>query len=125
VKPLTDHDLEASIGNMLRVGVTLSALIVFAGGVLYLLHVPAARRDYGTYRLDGNSFQSISGAVQSAARGDATGIIEIGILLLIATPIVRVVFCVVGFGRQKDWLYVGISAAVLAILLYSLLRGSQ
>ena len=59
------------------------------------------------------------------ARFDAASVIQLGILLLIATPVVRVVFCVVGFARQRDRLYVAVSSLVLAILIYSLMSGAE
>jgi uncharacterized membrane protein len=46
------------------------------------------------------------------------GIIQLGLLLLIATPIARVAFAAYGFARQRDWMYVGIAAFVLSVLLY-------
>ena len=52
------------------------------------------------------------------------GLIQLGLLLLIATPIARVVFSVAGFARQRDWLYVAITLIVLTLLGYSLLAGS-
>ena len=43
--------------------------------------------------------------------------------VLIATPIARVVFSVIGFARQRDWLYVGVTLAVLMLLVYSVTTG--
>jgi uncharacterized membrane protein len=54
---------------------------------------------------------------------EARGVIQLGLLLLIATPIGRVVFSVIGFVRQRDWLYVAITLLVLRLLLYSLMSG--
>jgi uncharacterized membrane protein len=62
--------------------------------------------------------------MHSAFHLNADGVIQVGLLLLIATPIARVVFCVIGFARQRDILYVAISSFVLAILFYSLARVS-
>jgi len=50
----------------------------------------------------------------------AHGIIQLGLLLLIATPVARVAFSVVAFAAERDWLYVAITLIVLAILIYSL-----
>ncbi len=47
--------------------------------------------------------------------------IQLGLLLLIATPIARVAFSVVGFAIERDRMYVVFTLIVLAILLYSLL----
>jgi uncharacterized membrane protein len=56
---------------------------------------------------------------------DAEGVIETGLILLIATPVARVAFCIAGFLRQKDWLYIAVSTVVLGILIYSLIQGGQ
>jgi uncharacterized membrane protein len=44
---------------------------------------------------------------------------------LIATPVARVALCIVGFARQRDKIYVGISVGVFAILMYSLIHGGR
>jgi uncharacterized membrane protein len=48
------------------------------------------------------------------------GLIQLGLLLLIATPVARVAFSVLAFAEQRDWLYVSITLVVLAVLVYSL-----
>jgi uncharacterized membrane protein len=50
---------------------------------------------------------------------DSRSVIEFGILLLIATPVCRVIFGVVGFALLRDRFYTAVSAIVLAILLFS------
>jgi uncharacterized membrane protein len=47
--------------------------------------------------------------------------VQFGLLLLIATPVARVAFSVFAFAMEKDFLYVGISALVLCVLLVSIL----
>jgi len=39
--------------------------------------------------------------------------------MMIATPVMRVVFAVVAFAQEQDWLYTGVSCLILAILAYS------
>jgi uncharacterized membrane protein len=51
------------------------------------------------------------------------GIIQLGLLLLIATPIARVALSVVAFAIQRDRLYVVATLIVLAVLMYSLTGG--
>jgi uncharacterized membrane protein len=51
-------------------------------------------------------------------------VIQLGILVLIATPVARVLFSMLGFGLEKDWMYVGVTAIVLVLLLYSLFNHS-
>jgi uncharacterized membrane protein len=51
--------------------------------------------------------------------GDPATIIQLGVLLLIATPVARVAFALVAFAIERDRLYVAVSATVLAVLLFS------
>jgi uncharacterized membrane protein len=46
------------------------------------------------------------------------GLIQLGLVLLVFTPIARVVFAIFGFARERDWMYVCISAIVLGVLLF-------
>lgn len=123
MKPLTDHQLESAIANMLRCGVTLAAAVVFAGGILALLNPALNAPDYSHFKTD--SFPALSGILHGVLHLNPADIIRLGLLILIATPIVRVIFCIVGFARQRDLLYVAISTTVLLILLYSLFRGGS
>jgi uncharacterized membrane protein len=121
---LTDKEMEIEIGLMLRIGVSLSAFVVFLGGLLYLRSERGAP-DYKHFHATADPLQTFSGVIHGVARLDAASVIQLGILLLIATPVVRVAFCVVGFARQRDRLYVAVSALVLAILTYSLVAGGR
>jgi uncharacterized membrane protein len=51
---------------------------------------------------------------------DPVGIIQLGILILIATPVVRVAFSVFAFAEERDWMYVVVTLVVLGLLLFSL-----
>jgi uncharacterized membrane protein len=119
---LTDKQMESSIATMLLAGVTLSAILVFFGGILYVLHAPKTVPNYGHFSGESTTLRSISGVLRGAIHLDAKSVIELGVLFLIATPIIRVAFCVVGFARQRDRLYVVISASVFVILIYSLIE---
>ena len=121
---LTDKEMETEIGMMLRVGVTVSAIVVFLGGIFYLIR-DRQLPDYAHFHATADHLRTIVGVLHGVARFDAASLIQLGILLLIATPVVRVVFCVVGFARQRDRLYVAVSALVLAILIYSLMSGAR
>jgi uncharacterized membrane protein len=63
----------------------------------------------------------MNGVLSDSMQLHGRGIIQLGLLLLIATPIARVAFAAYGFARQSDWMYVGIAALVLSLLLYGLL----
>jgi uncharacterized membrane protein len=123
MKPLTDKQLDAAIANMLRWGVTVAATVVFLGGILSLRNLTPAAPDYTHFQPA--TLPTLSGLLQGIAHLDPASIIQFGLLLLIATPVLRVIFCVVGFALQRDRLYVAISTTVLLILLYSFLRGGR
>jgi uncharacterized membrane protein len=111
---MTDFQLEQIMGNLLRVGVVLAAAVVLAGGVWYLTANGRARTDYRTFHSTPETMpwtQGLSGPLAT---------IQIGLLILIATPVARVVFSMVAFGLERDKVYVGITLVVLAILAYSL-----
>jgi uncharacterized membrane protein len=118
-QPWRDRRIEIILGNLLRTGVLLSAAVVLCGAFIYLArhgHEPA---DYRVFRGEPSEFRSIAGVIQSAINGRGGGLIQLGLLLLIATPIARVSFSVVGFAIERDRLYVVFTLIVLAILLYS------
>ncbi len=121
----TDHQIDLSVASMLRFGVSLAALVVLAGGVLSLRHPWAAIPDYSHFNEDGTSLRTLSGIFHGFVHRNPLCIIQLGLVLLIATPVARVAVCIVGFARQRDRLYVGISSVVLAILLYSLTKGAR
>lgn len=122
MKAPTDQELDVSITRMLLFGIVLSAIVVMAGAGLALRNPLPAVPDYSHFQATNVSLRSIAGVMHSAFHLNADGVIQLGLLLLIATPIARVIFCVVGFARQRDTFYVAVSAAVLAILIYSLVR---
>jgi uncharacterized membrane protein len=67
--------------------------------------------------------RTVGGVIAGVARGDSASIIQLGVLLLIATPVARVFISVIGFARERDWMYVACSLLVLALLVYSLAHG--
>ena len=125
MKTVTDKEMEVSIAEMLRFGVSLSAVFVFLGGVLYLRRPWLAAPNDEHFVAGTESIRGIDAVLRGAIHLDAKSVIDLGILVLIATPIVRVVFCIVGFARQKSRVYVLISTSVFAILIYSFIQGRR
>ncbi|HTY83048.1 MAG TPA: DUF1634 domain-containing protein [Silvibacterium sp.] len=119
---LTDQKLEVAIGRMLQVGVMLAATVVLIGGILYLHHETGPRPDYSSFHGVAETLKSPERIAGRAIHGDPQGIIQFGLLLLIATPVARVIFAAAGFLLEKDYLYVCVSLIVLAVLIYSLLH---
>jgi len=119
---MDDRRLELIIGNLLRAGVLLAAAVVLIGGVLYLAGHNGDRIGYRQFSPGGPAIQSVAGILQSASHLDSEGLIQLGLLLLIATPVARVALAVVGFTLERDRLYAVVSLIVLAILTFSLLH---
>lgn len=120
---LTDQMLDNFIGNLLRVGVLSAAGIVFVGGVFYLISYGTARPELAKFVSEPNTLRHIPTIVQEAFAGHSRGLIQLGLLVLIATPVARVAFSAVAFGIQKDRLYVVVTLIVLSVLLGSLIWG--
>ena len=70
-------------------------------------------------------FPSSPAAVLGGAlAGKPYAIIGLGVLLLIATPVIRVALSVFFFLKRRDWLYVAITLVVFAVLLFGLFGGA-
>jgi uncharacterized membrane protein len=121
----TDEKVETIIGNLLITGVLLSAAIVLAGGVIYLIHFGHSTPGYGVFRGEPDSLKSIRGILRYAFEFHGRGIVQLGLLILIATPVARVAFSIIGFAAERDRLYVIFTSIVLLILLYSLFWSSS
>ena len=121
---MDDLEIEHIVGRLLQIGVLLSAVIVFAGGVLYLREAAWQRPDYRTFHGVSAPLTSIGSVVKGAVALDAQSVIQLGLLVLIATPIARVAFSIVAFALERDWLYVGLTFVVFGVLLYSLLQST-
>jgi uncharacterized membrane protein len=115
-----DQRVEKVIADLLRGGVLLSALVVFAGAIVYLIRHGAAPADYRTFQGEPAELKSVPGIIRYALSGHGRAIIQLGLLVLIATPVTRVAFSIFGFAAERDRMYVGVSAIVLLVLLYSL-----
>jgi uncharacterized membrane protein len=122
-QPWTDHQVEQFIGRLLRAGVILSAVVVLVGGIVYLVRYGSIPADYGTFRGVPDGLDSVHGVVGGALELRSRWVVQLGLLLLIATPIARVGLSLAAFARQRDGTYVAITALVLALLLFSLLGG--
>ncbi|MBZ5650627.1 MAG: DUF1634 domain-containing protein [Acidobacteriia bacterium] len=123
-KTMTDQRIENILGNLLRAGVGVSAGIVFCGAVIYLARHGRSPAAYRVFQGEPSDLHSLHGIVRDAMRLNGRGIIQLGLLFLIATPVARVIFSIWGFAAEHDRMYVVFTVIVLAILLFSLV-GSQ
>lgn len=117
----TDLDLNRSVGNLLRLGVILSVVTSLFGFVKLFLEGFKMPKDYSSLEIpEGTIWQSFW---TSLLHFEGVAIINLGILLLILTPLTRIIFALVGYIKEKDHTYVVVSIIVLAIMLISFLMG--
>ena len=119
----SDEKMEQIIGTLLISGVIAAALIVLVGGVLYLIRYGATFPDYAVFRGEPPGLRSVSGIITDALSFRIQGVIQLGLLLLIATPVARVAFCLLAFALQRDRTYIIVTLIVFAVLIYSLSGG--
>ncbi len=116
----TDQRIENVLGNLLRFGVLLSALVVSIGGAIYLIRHGHEPVDFRVFRGEPADLRSIRGIIRDASELRGQGIIQLGLLLLIATPVARVAFSIFGFAEERDSMYVAFTSIVFSVLLYGL-----
>lgn len=119
----TDHEVEQAIGRLLQIGVLLAAAVVCLGGVAMLARHGHSVADFHSYRGGSSPLRSLHGIARGVLALDSRAVVQLGLVLLIMTPIARVAFTLGAFILQRDRLYVGITTVVLALLLYGLLWG--
>ena len=119
----TDQKLEQVLGNLLRAGVMVSGAVVLAGGILYLSRHGSAVPHYRVFSGEPSNLRHVRGIMGDAIGLRGRGLIQFGLLLLVATPVARVLFSLVGFTIQRDRTYVVVTLIVLAVLIYSLAGG--
>ena len=92
-----DRDVQLILGTLLRVGVITSMAVVFLGGVIYLMSSHANLVDYRAFDAGKSWMSSIVAIYQGVLHMDGAAIIQFGTLLLIFTPVARVVFSILAF----------------------------
>ncbi len=123
--PVDQTKLQRVISTTLRSGVTVAAAIGVCGGLLHLTTEGAQQINFHVFEGAGSPYASIPGILQALAgsyhaeRGLA--VVQVGILVLLLTPILRVALSIVGFAMEKDRMYVLITSVVLMTLMASVL----
>lgn len=118
---ITDQQMQRVIGNVLRYGVFTSAAIVIVGSIIFLLHHGRQIADYHNFSGNLSPFRSVADIWSGVCQGEGIAIIQMGVAVLLATPIVRVLCSAISFLLEKDYLYVLITFIVLAIITFSML----
>jgi len=110
---MRDSDMDRMIGRLLQVGVLAAAAVVLPGGIVYLVRHGGEVPDY-------RHFHAVPLALHRLLEFRARSVIQLGVLLMIATPVLRVAFCIFAFAMERDWQYAIIGAIVLSVLIYGI-----
>ncbi len=115
-----EQRLDNLLGNLLITGVVIAAAVVLTGGIHYLVNYGGNPQGLHVFRGEPQDLRHIDGIMRDALSFKSRGMIQFGLLLLIATPVARVAISLVAFLRERDWMYVGFTLFVLLVLVYSL-----
>jgi uncharacterized membrane protein len=116
-EPKAARPIDSVIALLLRVGVVVSALVLLTGGTIYLIrHGTEPKPDLSHFVPEPPRYSHPRAIFEAAREGQGRAIVQVGLLLLIATPVLRVLFTLVAFAIRRDLLYVVLAAVVLALL---------
>jgi uncharacterized membrane protein len=119
---MNDNRLDIIISNLLRTGVLAALVVVAAGGVFKLIRHGGDIETFSTFQKGDGGLSTVGGIAHSVMALQSDGLIQAGLLILIATPVARVALAAIGFALEGDKLYVLVSLTVLAILAFSILH---
>ena len=122
MKKWTEEEVEQFIGLVLRIGVSISALVILCGGILYLRERHSDLVAYQVFSGQPPNLIHIVEIFRGAFHLRPASLIQSGLLLLIATPIARVALAAVAFSLERDRMYLIFASIVLAILIGSLMQ---
>ena len=119
----SDHAVEQVIGRLLQIGVFTAAAVAIVGAILVLIQHGSAAPAFSDFSAAPAHLTSIGGILRGVREMRSESIVQLGIVLLIVTPMLRVGFTLVAFMLQRDRVYVAITTLVLALLVYGLAFG--
>src|SRR5436309_15497097 len=114
--PWTDEQVEQLLGFVLQAGVILAAAVALLGGVVYLLGHGMQATDYRVFHREPVDLRTLSGGVRGALRFDCREVVQLGVVLLLATPITRVALAALALPGQRDRRYVVVTLPELDLL---------
>lgn len=120
---MKDRDIQVILGTLLRIGVIVSMAVVLVGGVLFLIAESGTTVSYKIFTPEIAALSKPLEIIRMLPSLNGKTIIQFGILLLIFTPISRVIFSIITFSLEKDYMYVIIGSIVLCIIMVSLSGG--
>ena len=119
----SDEHVEQFIGRLLQFGVILAAVVTLIGATLLLMRNGGSIADFAVFKGASPELRSVGAIVRGVIALDGRAITQLGLVLLILTPVARVALTLWAFLRQHDRLYVLVTTIVLVLLLYGLIWG--
>lgn len=119
----TDEEVDQLLGNLLRAGVIVATVVAVIGGVLMLAQRGLAPASGHVFSGEPPELRSVGGILRAAVALHPDAIVQLGLVLLIATPVARVAMSLVAFVLQRDRVYIVVTTIVLALLIFSLTGG--
>jgi uncharacterized membrane protein len=119
------YDMQQMIGTTLRIGVTTACIIAFVSGIYYLIsHGSEPVPNYAVFTKEPQSYTTLSGIFGGLLQFQAKNWIQLGVLVLMLTPIMRILLSLIDFAKERDWLYTTITAIVFLVILANSLGGA-
>lgn len=115
-----DRSVETILGNLLKTGVIIAGSVVIIGAILFLVRHGFEIPSYHIFKPDIFHFSDFRDLIKGIVTFRSASIMELGILLLIATPVLRVLFSVFAFVYEKDYMYTVFTVIVFLVLIFSL-----
>lgn len=119
----SDEEVDQLLGNLLRLGVIVATAVAAIGGVLFLARHGFEPSKGHVFVGEPAELRSVRAIVRAALTLRADAIVQLGLVLLIATPVARVAMSLVAFILQRDRVYIVVTSIVLALLIFSLSGG--
>ncbi|WP_353930651.1 DUF1634 domain-containing protein [Okeanomitos corallinicola TIOX110] len=121
VKTQTEQQLAFILSNFLQYGVLIANVVVLWGGILYLIEHGSETAQYQIFQGTSAELRSPISIINTVLSGSSTGIIQLGLLILVAIPVLRVIISFLTFLWTREFVYVIITALVLCSLGYGLI----
>ncbi len=118
-----DKDIHTIIGELLRWGIIISSVLVLAGGITFLIRHGASKADYTVFHAESSIYLSLGKIIHGVLEWKGKDVIQLGLIVLIATPTARLLFSLVSFMIEKDRIYIIITLIVLSVIAFSMFSG--
>jgi uncharacterized membrane protein len=114
------RSIETAVSRILRAGVFAALAAAIVGAGIHFLGHPSDRVSFAAFTGVDPALTSPAGILNQAARGDGLAVMQLAVLILVATPIVRVLASLVTFAALRERFFVLVTLLVLVMLALGL-----